>query len=161
MILLQCGIKDHNISLKGNIKARLSSLRRPLNWEMPMRITTWHFCIKKNMELKGMSGRCRTIEEAAIAGQPQARLALGNDEWDNNNDQRAVKHWIIAATQGDDRSILTLMALFKMGCLSKEDLAAALRAHHAAVDATKSPQRKAAEECFNVLHALHNLGYKL
>jgi len=33
------------------------------------------------------------------------------------------------------------------GEVSKEEFAAALRAHQAAVHATKSPQREAAEEC--------------
>jgi len=37
------------------------------------------------------------------------------------------------------------MFAFKEGYASKDDLAAALRAHQAAVDATKSPQRDAAE----------------
>ncbi len=38
------------------------------------------------------------------------------------------------------------MDLFKGGFVSNEDIAATLRAHHAAVNATKSPQRAAAEE---------------
>ena len=86
------------------------------------------------------------FEEAAIGGHPVARLNLGWHELGNNlNYERAVKHWIIAATQGQDESIKALMHLFKKGFVEKEDLAAALRAHKAAVDATKSPQREAAE----------------
>ena len=76
---------------------------------------------------------------------------FGWNEW-NNNDRdnkdtakRAVNHFIIAAAQGKDNSINNLMFAFKKGCVSKDDLAAALRAHQAAVDATKSPQRDAAE----------------
>jgi hypothetical protein len=38
------------------------------------------------------------------------------------------------------------MAAHKGGFFSKEDLADALRGHQAAVDATKSPQREAAEK---------------
>jgi hypothetical protein len=57
-----------------------------------------------------------------------------------------VKHWIIAASQGDDLSIKLLLKKFRRGIVSKDDLAAALRAHHVAVEATKSPQREAAEE---------------
>ncbi len=63
----------------------------------------------------------------------------------NGNVERAVKHMIIAAGQGEDDSIKTLMGAFKWGFVSNEDLAAALRAHQAAVDETKSPQREAAE----------------
>ena len=38
-----------------------------------------------------------------------------------------------------------LMTPLAMGIVNKEDLASALRAHNAAVDATKSPQREEAE----------------
>ena len=85
-------------------------------------------------------------EKAAIRGHPFARYELGAIEWSNGNMERAVKHLVIAAAQGHDRSIKALMEAFKQGAVEKEDLAAALRAHHAAVDATKSPRRKEAEE---------------
>ena len=88
-------------------------------------------------------------EEAAIGGHPAARYNLGCDEWNHSkNYDRAVKHWIIAATQGDDNSINSLMREFKMGHVSKEDLASALRAHQAAVDATKSTQREAVKKFY-------------
>ena len=85
-------------------------------------------------------------EEAAIGGHPDSRHWLGLHEFVYGNKERAVKHWIIAATQGQDESMKELMTAFKHGQLSKEDLAATLRAHKAAVDATKSPQRREAEE---------------
>jgi len=85
------------------------------------------------------------LEEAAIGGHPSARYYLGVYEWNNDYNERAVKHWIIAATQGNDQSIKALMGAFRRGMISKDDLAAALRAHQAAVDATKSHQRKVAE----------------
>jgi len=85
------------------------------------------------------------LEEAAIGGHPEARFNLGCEEEESGNIERAVKHWIIAANLGDDNSIKELMEIFKDGLVSKDDLAAALRAHQAAVDATKSPQRDAAE----------------
>ena len=85
------------------------------------------------------------MEEAAIGGHPKARYALGCHEYMNDNAERAVKHWIISATQGYDGAIKLLMEAFKQGEVEKEDLTAALRAQKAAVDATKSPQRDAAE----------------
>ncbi len=85
------------------------------------------------------------LEKAAIGGQPEARYNLGYLEWRNDNKERAVKHWIIAAKQGDDDSTKRLMVAFKEGLVSKEALASTLRAHHAAIDAMKSPQREAAE----------------
>jgi TPR repeat protein len=86
------------------------------------------------------------LEEAAIASHVRARYNLGLLEWKNNKRyERAVKHFIIAAHLGHDISIKVLKELYKAGVVSKEDFAAALRAHQAAVDATKSPQREAAE----------------
>ena len=86
------------------------------------------------------------LEEAAIGGHTLARHNLGSHEMVNNNSERAMKHFIIAAAQGSDLSIKALMDAFRDGYVSKEDLAVALRAHKAAVDETKSPQRQAAEE---------------
>ena len=37
------------------------------------------------------------LEEAAIAGHPDARYDLGIYEWNQDRHDRAVKHWIIAA----------------------------------------------------------------
>ena len=85
------------------------------------------------------------LEEAAIAGHPKARYNLGCYEYDNGNAERAVKHWMISATQAEDRSMKPLMDLFKEGYVSKDDLTSALRAYQTAVNATKSPQREVAE----------------
>ena len=84
-------------------------------------------------------------EEAAIGGHPDARYSLGCHEV-NKNDERAVKHFVIAANLGHDMSLAHLKKGYKCGKIKKEDFAAALRAHQAAVDATKSPQREAAEK---------------
>ena len=84
-------------------------------------------------------------EEAAIAGTPFARRVLAAKEWECGRFDRAVRHWIIAANVGDDTSLQCLKESYKDGHVSKEDFAAALRAHQAAVNEMKSPQRKAAE----------------
>jgi tetratricopeptide (TPR) repeat protein len=84
------------------------------------------------------------LEEAAIGGHPFARYNLGCHEWRNGRIERAIKHWIIAANLGDDGAIDTLKEQYAEGRISKENFAASLRAHQAAVDATKSPQRDAA-----------------
>jgi len=85
------------------------------------------------------------LEEASIGGHPSARRALGWKEWNIGNSERALKHFLIAAKLGDDDSMEMLMIAFKSGLVSKDDLASALRAHQAAVDATKSPPRDAFE----------------
>jgi len=83
-------------------------------------------------------------EEAAIGGHPEARYNLGVHEWNNGSMERALKHFIIAANLGDDKSVEILMKGYSRGVVIKEDLAAALRAHHAAVKAMKSPERDSA-----------------
>jgi tetratricopeptide (TPR) repeat protein len=85
------------------------------------------------------------LTEAAISGDPSARHNLACYEWRNGRYERAAKHWIIAANLGNDKSVEALKEGYVTGFVSKEDFAAALRAHQAAVDATKSPQREAAE----------------
>ena len=50
---------------------------------------------------------------------------------------------IIAAKLGHDGSLEGLKDNIATGFVSKEDFAAALRSHQAAVDASKSPQREA------------------
>ena len=85
-------------------------------------------------------------EEAAIAGHPTARFNLGVIEWNNGSKERAMKHchWIIAAKLGKANSVEMLKKGYKEGSVRKDDFDAALRAHQAAVDAMKSPQREAA-----------------
>ena len=91
------------------------------------------------------------LEEAAIGGHPEARNNLGWNENENGNNERAVKHLLIAAKLGYDLAIKQLMGKYREGHVSKDDLDVALRAHKAAVDAMKSPQRKKAEEYYQIL----------
>eukprot|EP00985_Skeletonema_marinoi_P007151 scaffold3127_cov87-Skeletonema_marinoi.AAC.1 len=83
---------------------------------------------------------------AAIGGHPLARYNLGANEKNNGRMDRAVKHWIIAAALGHDAPLDAVKDSFRVGLVTKDDFASALRAHQAAVEATKSPQREAAEE---------------
>ena len=85
------------------------------------------------------------LEEAAIGGHPDARHNLGCVEGNNGRLDRAMKHWIIATNLGHDFSLKMVKGGYADGIVSKEDFAAALRAHQAAVDATKSPQREEAD----------------
>jgi TPR repeat protein len=82
------------------------------------------------------------LEKAAIAGHPYARNHLGGIEWKNGRVERSVKHFIIAANLGHEGSMKALWKHYSRGNISKEKLDATLRAHQAAVDAMKSPQRK-------------------
>ena len=86
------------------------------------------------------------FEEAAIGGHPDVRCNLAFIEVTNGRPERAVKHLIIAANMGFEHSMKELWKCYAGGYISKDDLNATLRTYHDAVDATKSPQRKAAEE---------------
>jgi len=94
------------------------------------------------------------LEVAAIGGHASARHNLAAFEWNNGRREGAVKHLIIAAKLGFDPSLELLKQHYEMGGVSKEDFASALRAHHAAVNATVTPQRKAAEEGLQQMEAI-------
>ena len=85
------------------------------------------------------------LEEAAIGGHPDARYNLACYESSMGNIKIAIKHHIIAASQGESDAMKALQMGFRAGQITKEEFAAVLRAHQAAINATKSPQRKAAE----------------
>ena len=84
-------------------------------------------------------------EKAAMGGHPFARNNLGWYEEGNGNIERAVKHYIIAANLGCGQSMKTLWKHYSAGNITKEELDATLRTHHAALDEMKSPERDAAQ----------------
>jgi hypothetical protein len=84
------------------------------------------------------------LKQAAIGGHPFARHDLSVKEAANGKYERATRHAIIASSLGYVKSMEMLKANYARWYVSKEDFATALRAHQAAIDATKSPQREAA-----------------
>ena len=114
-------------------------------------------CVDAHFSLAGLYGEWEGVEkdpkkeiyhleEAAIGGHPQARYNLGHHEGRNGRLERAVKHHIIAAKLGLDRSLEKLKMLSQVGIVTKEDYEGALRGHQTAVDSTKSQQREEAEK---------------
>ena len=92
------------------------------------------------------------LEEASIAGHPDARYSLGLFEGGMKcRYSRAMKHFIIAAKLGHDGSLECVKEGLKAGLMSKEDYAAALRGYQSAIEATKSPQREEAAEFFELV----------
>jgi tetratricopeptide (TPR) repeat protein len=84
------------------------------------------------------------LEKAAMGGDPDARHNLACYEGRNGNAGRAVKHFIIAAKIGHENAMKKLWELYSYGSITKENLEATLRAHKAAIDEMKSPEREAA-----------------
>jgi TPR repeat protein len=111
-----------------------------------------HFCLggmyyrKEGVE-RDMKKAVYHLEQAAIGGHPDARYLLADHELRIGRPDRAVKHFIIAANLGSDLALKCIKDLFVQGqgIVSKEEYAAALRGHQAAVDATKSTGREKAE----------------
>jgi TPR repeat protein len=85
------------------------------------------------------------LTEAAISGHPDARYNLAYYDLEHGRFERVARHLIIAANLGHDGALQKLKEGYAPGHVSKEDFAAALRAHQSAVNATKSPQREEAE----------------
>ena len=83
-------------------------------------------------------------ELAAMGGDVKARHNIGIDEANAGNMNRAVKHWMIAAGTGYDKSLENIRKCFMKGHATKGDFEKALRAHKDAKDAMTSDQREAA-----------------
>ena len=95
---------------------------------------------------KNMKKYVYHLKEAAIGGHAIARHNLGWYEWEHGSRERAAKHWIIASKLGYSDSLDRVQEMFKdEGLVDKADYETSLRAFQDAVDATKSPQREAAE----------------
>ena len=83
-------------------------------------------------------------EVAAMRGNVVARDNLGIFEKNAGNMDRAVKHWMIAAMAGYDKSLKEIRDCFLDGHATKDGFEKALRAHKDAADEMKSDQREAA-----------------
>jgi hypothetical protein len=103
---------------------------------------------------KDMEKAIHHWEEAAIGGHAKARYNLGCiEDMEISTFHRASQHWIIAAKLGHDDSLKQVKRCYQHGYASKDDFAAALRGHQAAVDATKSQQRTEAEAFYAIFKA--------
>jgi len=81
------------------------------------------------------------FELAAMGGDVDARSFLGRDEYRSGNQQRAIKHWIIAARAGEKKSLDVIKDLFMHGTVAKDEYASTLRAYHERQKEMKSDER--------------------
>jgi len=70
--------------------------------------------------LKDEKKKIHHLEEASIGGHPFARQNLGCHEGRNGRTERAIKHLVIAAGQGEDASIMELWRQFTKGRISNK-----------------------------------------
>ena len=81
-------------------------------------------------------------ELAAMGGDAIARYNLGAYEGRAGNMDRALKHCMIAAKDGDTRSLRSMKLSYSNGYVTtKDDYATALRSYQAYLDEIKSDQR--------------------
>jgi len=78
---------------------------------------------------------------AAIGGHEEARHNLGCMEERNGNRRRAMKHFMIAASAGDELSLTAVGKGFRYGCVTKDEYTSTLRAYQSSCDDMKSEQR--------------------
>ena len=83
-------------------------------------------------------------ELAAMGGNVFARYNVGTDENKAGNINRAMKHWMISAKAGHDKSLQCIQEGYLAGHVTKDDFEEALRANKESADEMKSDQREAA-----------------
>ncbi|EJK57488.1 hypothetical protein THAOC_22461, partial [Thalassiosira oceanica] len=86
----------------------------------------------------------RHWKEAATKGHVFSRNNLGMVEFENGNCELAVRHWMISAKLGYDKSLNYIKEMFMAGRATKAQYAEALRGYADAVEEMKSHQREEA-----------------
>ena len=82
---------------------------------------------------------------AAIGGNEVARHNLGLCDYYARNIDRAMKHFMIGAKSGSDRSLKKVGEGYKKGCITKDEYASTLRIYQQTVDQMKSVSREKAK----------------
>jgi TPR repeat protein len=84
------------------------------------------------------------LEAAAMAGHEGARSNIGHLEFlQFNNTDRAIKHWIIAASSGDYKAMQCLLIAFNQGLTSRAIIDATLTAYNTSCAGMRSDSRDA------------------
>jgi len=90
-------------------------------------------------------------ELAAMRGNIMARYNLGNNEEDEGNMDRALKHYMIAVRDGYADSLKQIKRLYTSGHATKEDYTKALHLYQSYLVEIKSSQRDEAAAAYNTL----------
>ena len=91
-----------------------------------------------------------------MGGDVDARHNLGCVEKLAGKMKRAIKHYMIAAAAGHDKSLKKMRDGYLNGHATKDDFEKALRAHKEAKDGTKSDQRDTAAAARAAAHEIDN-----
>ncbi|EJK64879.1 hypothetical protein THAOC_14338 [Thalassiosira oceanica] len=85
------------------------------------------------------------LQQAAMNGHVGSRAFLGSVEYDEENNELAVQHWMISAKMGDQKSLNNIKDMFKEGLATKAQYAEALLGYRDAMEETRSPRREEAK----------------
>ena len=91
-------------------------------------------------EAKGIS----YVESAAMQGDASSRHLLGIIEMENDQIDRAVRHFLISAKMGLKESLDEIKDMFAKGHTTKDQYVECLKGYQDAVEEMKSPQREEA-----------------
>ncbi|EJK56462.1 hypothetical protein THAOC_23643, partial [Thalassiosira oceanica] len=89
-------------------------------------------------------------KKAAMQGHVVGRHNLGNHEGRKGNYDRAVRHYLISAKMGYEKSVQNIKRALMQGCATKEQYAEAMNGYQDAVEEMKSHDRD---------EAVRRLGY--
>ncbi|EJK77705.1 hypothetical protein THAOC_00443 [Thalassiosira oceanica] len=87
----------------------------------------------------------RQFQEAAMKGDVESRHSLGFAELENGNYELAVRHCMISAKMGHEKSLNVIKEMFMGGEATKAQYADALRGYGDAMEEMKSHQREEAK----------------
>ena len=83
-------------------------------------------------------------ELGAVQGDVECRHSLAVAEYSSEKDDRAVRHFLIAAKMGNKEWLDFIRKMCADGLVTKSQYAEALRGYQDAVEEMKSPQREKA-----------------
>ena len=102
-----------------------------------------HSQLGGNYYKEGDFKKAKMDEAAAMAGQERARYNLGYFEVKSGNIERAVKHWMIAASAGHYKAMFQLKIGFENGHVSRESIDSTLAAYNSSCTEIRSEARDA------------------
>jgi TPR repeat protein len=70
------------------------------------------------------------LEPAAMAGHEVARYMLGFMDFEEGKKERAVKHWIISASAGNQHAMHQLRKFFEKGVVNRNTIDSTLKAYN-------------------------------
>jgi len=98
------------------------------------------YMIGEGVDVNGKMG-VHYLELAAIGGNLHARYNMGLAEMKRGNNERALKHYMIAVKDGDFDSLQKVKFLYSNGRATKNDYADSLKSYQVYLDEIKSDQR--------------------